>query len=134
MPLVTLSALAKAIQRKLDVNEEEARRYAEVIMDLFGYDDCIIDNILEQQDRRLFYRLEAEGLLNTRREETLLHNGTNWRIHYWILQKHEIFQSGTEKKGRGTRKRNRSTPSYNPRTIYSSLPEKAWAARKTLFV
>jgi len=133
MPLVTLNALAKAIQRRLDVNGDEARRYAGIVMDMFGYDDSIIDNILEYQDRRLFYRLESEGLLNTRCEETILHNGKNWRIHYWILQKHAIFQSGTDKNERNTRKKNRNAPVSNPRVIYSSLPERAWAGRKKLF-
>jgi len=133
MPLVTLNALAKAIQRRLDVNGDEARRYAGVVMDMFGYDDFIIDNILEHQDRRLFYRLESEGLLNTRREETILHDGKSWRIHYWILQKHAIFQSDIEKKGRNARKKKMNAPVSNPRVIYSSLPEKVWAARKKLF-
>ena len=69
MPLVTLNALSKTIQRKLNVNEKEARRYAEIVMDIFGYDDCVIDNMLDHSDRRLFYRLESEGILNTRRDE-----------------------------------------------------------------
>jgi hypothetical protein len=134
MPLVTINALAKAIQKKLDINGEEARRYAGIVMDLFGYDDCIIDNMLDHQDRRLFYKLESQGILNTRREDTLLYDGKNWRIHYWTLQKHAIFPSVIEKKERNTRKKNKSAVSYNRRNVYSSLPAKAWATRKNLFV
>jgi hypothetical protein len=131
MPLVTLNALAKTIQRKLNVNEKEARRYAEIVMDMFGYDDCIIDNMLDHSDRRLFYRLESEGILNTRRDEALLCDGTNWRIRYWEFQKNAIFSSETKKKERNFRTKNSTVALYNSHTIYSSLPETAWTTRKT---
>jgi hypothetical protein len=131
MPLVTLNTLAKAIQRKLNVNEKEARQYAEIVMDMFGYDDCIIDNMLDHSDRRLFYRLESEGILNTRRDEALLCDGTIWRIRYWEFQKDSIFSSEMNKKERNIRIKNSTVPSYNPQTIYSSLPETAWTTRKT---
>jgi hypothetical protein len=134
MPLVTLNALAKTIQRKLNVSEKEARAYAEIVMDMFGYDDCIIDNILDHTDRRLFYRLESEGILNTRREEALLCDGSNWRIRYWVFQKNVIFPSETKKKIKLARPRNKTVPSYDPHTIYSSLPETAWTTRKTPFI
>jgi len=131
MPLITLNALSKAIQRKLNVNEKEARRYAEVIMDIFGYDDCVIDNMLDHSDRRLFYRLELEGILSTRRDEALLSDGTNWRIRYWEFQRNSIFSSEIKKKGRNVRTKNKTVPSYNRHTIYSSLPETVWTTRKT---
>jgi len=131
MPLVTLNALAKTIQRKLNVGEKEARRYAEIVMDMFGYDDCIIDNMLDHSDRRLFYRLESEGILNTRRDEALLCDGTNWRIRYWEFQKNAIFSSEMKKKERNFRTKNSTVALYNSHTIYSSLPETAWTTRKT---
>ena len=131
MPLITLNALSKAIQRKLNVNEKEARRYAEVIMEIFGYDDCVIDNMLDHSDRRLFYRLELEGILSTRRDEALLSDGTNWRIRYWEFQRNSIFSSDIKKKGRNVRTKNKTVPSYNRHTIYSSLPETVWTTRKT---
>jgi hypothetical protein len=134
MPLVTLGALAKIIQRKLNISEKEARTYAEIVMDMFGYDDCIIDNILDHADRRLFYRLEAEGILYTRREEALLSDGTNWRIRYWAFQKNVIFSSESKKKTKTLRQKNKSPPVYDPQTIYLSLPEAVWTTRKTSFI
>jgi hypothetical protein len=131
MPLVTLHALTKTIQRKLNINEKEARQYAEIVMDMFGYDDCIIDNILDHADRRLFYRLESEGILHTRRDEALLSDGTNWRIRYWVFQKNVIFPSESKKKVKNTRSKNKTIPSYKPQSVYSSLPETAWTTRKT---
>jgi len=131
MPLVTLAVLTKAIRIKLAVDETEARQYAETVLDLFGYDDRIIDNILEHKERCLFYRLEAEGILLTRREEIILDDGRNWRIHYWILQKTVIFHPEMEKSGKPIRKKNVELQVQSPHSsIYSSLPDEAWAARK----
>jgi hypothetical protein len=131
MPLVTLDVLTQVIKKKLNINEKEARSYAEVVMDMFGYDDCIIDNILDHTDRRLFYRLESEGILSTRREEALLSDGSNWRIRYWQFEKKEIFSSEPKKKIRQTRTKNKVLATYESHTIYSSLPETAWTTRKT---
>jgi len=135
MPIVTLAVLAKAIRIKLDIDETEARRYAEIVLDLFGYDDSIIDNVLEHKERCLFYRLESEGLILTRREEIILDDGRNWRIHYWILQKTIIFHPEMEKSGKPIRKKNQDPHVQSPHSsIYSYLPEEAWAARKTFSV
>jgi hypothetical protein len=134
MPLVTLRVLTKTIQRKLNISEKIARQYAEIVMDMFGYDDCIIDNILDHADRRLFYRLESEGILNARREEALLSDGTNWRIRYWVFQKNVIFPSEPKKKVKNTRSKNKATSTYKPHSVYSSLPETAWTTRKTHFI
>jgi hypothetical protein len=134
MTLVTIDVLTKAIQRKMNVTGDEARRYAMTVMDLFGYDDRIIDNILDHHERKLFYRLQTEGLINAQRDEVILCNGKSWRIHYWMLQKHAILPSEQLSQGRSTSAKNKGAPSYKPHTIYSSLPEKAWAARKNFFV
>ncbi|PNX53089.1 MAG: hypothetical protein BV458_06305 [Thermoplasmata archaeon M9B2D] len=134
MPLITLHVLTKAIQRRLNISEPEARGYAEIVMDMFGYDDCIIDNILDHAERRLFYRLESEGILSTRREEAILSDGTNWRIRYWQFQKKVIFSTEPKKKIKATVQKSKPRPSYEPHTIYSSLPETAWTTRKTHFI
>jgi hypothetical protein len=131
MPLITLNVLTHALQRRLSISEKEARGYAEIVMDLFGYDDCIIDNVLDHADRRLFYRLESEGILSTRREEALLSDGTNWRIRYWQFQKKEIFSTEPKKKIKTATVKQKTIPTYDSQTIYSSLPETAWTTRKT---
>jgi len=138
MPLIRLYDLTKAIQKKLNISEKEAREYAEIVMDMFGYDDCILDNILDHADRRLFYRLEAEGILSTRRDEAILSDGTNWRIRYWVFQKTILSQSETKKKIKIGRSKNKqpvkTLPPYDPNTLYSSLPETAWTTRKNHFI
>jgi hypothetical protein len=138
MPLISLHELSKTIQKKLNITEKEARGIAEIVMDMFGYDDCILDNILDHADRRLFYRLEAEGILYTRRDEAILSDGTNWRIRYWVFQKNILFSTEPKKKVKIARSKNKQptktiTP-YDGHTVYSSLPETAWTTRKTQLI
>lgn len=134
MPLVTLNVLTLAIKRKLNINEIKARAYAEIVMDLFGYDDCIIDNILDHADRRLFYRLESEGILATRREEALLSDGTNWRIRYWEFQKKVIFSREPKKKIKHNHSNTKIPTPSTKQTVYSSLPDTVWTTRKTPYL
>ena len=62
------------------------------MLNFFGFSDRIIDNVLEPEERDLFYNLEEAGLLVSEREETNLYTGKNWRIHYWILKKERILK------------------------------------------
>lgn len=138
MPLISLHELTKTIQKKLNISEKEARGYAEIVMDMFGYDDCILDNTLDHADRRLFYRLEGEGILTTRRDEAILSDGTNWRIRYWVFEKSILIPLVLKKKVKIARSKNKqpvkTIPPYDPNSIYSSLPETAWTTRKTHFI
>jgi hypothetical protein len=138
MPLISLHTLTKTLQKRLNISEQEARSYAEIVMDIFGYDDCILDNILDHADRRLFYRLEAEGILSTRRDEAILSDGTNWRIRYWVFQKTILSPTESKKKVKLARMKNKqpakSLPPYDSNTVYSSLPETAWTTRKTTYI
>ena len=74
-----------------NMSVEDAKEMALHILHFFGYSERIIDNVLEPQDRDLFYMLEDRSLLITEREETTLYDGREWRIHYWILCKDRIF-------------------------------------------
>jgi hypothetical protein len=56
---------------------------AEHALGFFGYQDRIIDNALEPEDRNLFYMFEDYNLFTTESEETTLWDGRDWRIHYW---------------------------------------------------
>ena len=133
MDIITLNDLSKAIVNRLGVDEKEAQRVAGFILDLFGYEDRIIDNILDIEDRQLFYMLEEEGMLISGREETILYNGREWLTHYWQLNRNTIL-----KYAKNGGKRSRSTHSTKKQTmemskennIYSSLSKDMWSARK----
>jgi len=133
MKVITLKDLSQAIINRLGVDKKEARRVAGFILDLFGYEERVIDNILDIEDRQLFYLLEEEGMLRSGREETILYNGREWLTHYWQLNRKTIL-----KYANNGRKRINNEESNKKQTmelskgsdVYSSLSKDMWCARK----
>jgi hypothetical protein len=124
--ILTLEDLAMAISNRIGIEEEDAVRDANFVMDIFGFDDRVIDNVLEPEDRQLFYILEEEGMLTTEREETTLYDGREWRTHYWLFKKNQVFLMSEEE--REVRRRKKAQPTEA--TVYSQIPEEAWASRQ----
>jgi hypothetical protein len=123
LEIITVEDLSQAIQDRIGLVTDEAERDAEFVMDIFGFNDRIIDNVLEPEDRQLFYILEEEGLLTTEREETTLYDGREWRTHYWLFRKDKILASADAM-------RQKQTSKDQEFGIYSEMPEDVWAARK----
>ena len=91
--IVTVEELTQAIMNSPDnkgIPEEEAYDIARHVLNFFGYSDRIIDNVLEPEDRDMFYMLEDATILTTEREETTLYDGREWRINYWLFRKDKI--------------------------------------------
>ena len=91
-------SLAKAIRRSVGhdgMRAEDARSIAAHVLNFFGFNERIIDNVLEPDDRDTFYMLEDSGILETERDETTLYDGREWRIHYWMFRKDRIFELAT---------------------------------------
>ena len=131
MKIITLNVLSKAISNRMSIDAERARRTAGFVLDLFGYDDRIIDNYLNPEDRQLFYILEEEGMLVTRREEAILYDGRAWRTHYWQLKKNTILKYAMEESKKEetihTRKQSKDITMEN---IYNTLSKDVWEKRK----
>ncbi|RLI64987.1 MAG: hypothetical protein DRO67_03340 [Candidatus Asgardarchaeum californiense] len=132
MNIITLDDLSKAISNRVGIGIEEARRDAGFVMDIFGFQDRVIDNVLDPEDRQLFYILEEEGMLTTEREETTLYDGREWRTHYWVIKKDVILNFAQDES-----KRTRSVLSDKPtledisdEAIYDELEEDVWVTRK----
>ncbi len=92
-------SLAKAIRRSVGhdgMRPEDARSIAAHVLNFFGFNERIIDNVLEPDDRDTFYMLEDSGILETERDETTLYDGREWRIHYWMFRKDRIFDLARE--------------------------------------
>jgi hypothetical protein len=92
---VDFDSLAKAIRRSVGhegMRPEDARSIASHVLNFFGFNERIIDNVLEPDDRDTFYMLEDTGILETERDETTLYDGREWRIHYWMFRKDRIFE------------------------------------------
>jgi len=122
-PILTMENMTTAIQNGIgaqQIEKDEARRMAEHILSFFGYNDRIIDNMLEPEDRDVFYMMEDSGLLMTEREETSLYDGREWRINYWLFRKDRIDELINEKKPK------KSKSKYHDPDIYTDLPEDVW--------
>lgn len=131
MSIITLGDLSKAIANRVGINIEEARRDAGFVMDIFGFDDRVIDNVLDPEDRQLFYILEEEGMLTTEREETTLYDGREWRTHYWRLKKDTITRYSREENGIRNYLIDKKQPkNVSDEDIYDILEEDAWVTRK----
>ena len=132
--IITLDIMSKAISNRIGIKNEKSRRIAEFILDLFGYDNRIIDNILQPEDRQLLYMLEAEGLLTTGREEVKLYDGREWLTHYWQLKKKYILEyalNGRKQKN-NLYSNNIKNDVNGKKNIYSSLSDDVWNMRKIL--
>ena len=132
MNIITLDDLSKAIANRTGVDTKEARRDAGFVMDIFGFQDRIIDNVLDPKDRQLFYALEKEGMLTTEREETTLYDGREWRTHYWVIRKDVILKyAQDENKRTGTVLSDKQTiGDISDEAIYDNLSDDQWVTRK----
>ena len=130
MTIITLDDLSKAIANRVGIDIEEARRDAGFVMDIFGFDDRVIDNVLDPEDRQLFYILEEEGMLTTEREETTLYDGREWRTHYWKLRKDIILRYSKEKTGTRNILMEKQAKNVSDDDIYNTIDENMWVTRK----
>ncbi len=123
--VLTVAQLSTAIMKSIDrqdIQPEAANQLATHVMNFFGYNDTIIDNILEPEDRDAFYMLEDLGLLMTEREETTLYDGREWRIHYWLFRKNKIDDLTGDHDTFDTEEDELSS-------IYDDIPEDIWSTR-----
>jgi hypothetical protein len=121
--ILTIENLTRAIQNSVGmqgIDKNEARRMAEHMMNFFGYSDRIIDNILEPEDRDVFYMMEDSGILVTEREETTLYDGREWRINYWLFCKDRIQELTHKKHSKESKEKDEEFD------IYEDIPEEVW--------
>jgi len=132
MNIITLDDLSKAIANRVGIDIEEARRDAGFVMDIFGFQDRIIDNVLDPEDRQLFYILEEEGMLTTEREETTLYDGREWRTHYWVIRKDIIlkFAKDENKRVGNVLSDKQKIQDISNEAIYDNLNEDQWVTRQ----
>ena len=121
--VITLNGLTDAIinsYKEHNMSKEDAQNMAYHVLNFFGFGDRIVDNILEPEDRDLFYMLEDFGLLVTEREETTLYDGREWRIHYWLLKKNAISNMACLSSNRC------SGDDDEQYAIYNDMPDDIW--------
>ncbi len=99
---------------------DEVGELAEYLLGFFGYGTEVVDNVLQPDDRDVFYMLEEEGLLSTRQEEVLVTPGRLWRLHYWILRvdhvKRALQKAGDE--------------AEEHEVLYENMADEVWVRRQ----
>ncbi|WP_337860597.1 DUF6015 family protein [Ferroplasma sp.] len=121
---VKIDELSRAISNGLSLQNrkmaiEESESSAEHIINFFGYNTRVIDNMLEPEDRDVFYTMEDLGILETEREETTLFDGREWRIHYWLLNVARVLELSEMNVSTRTQRDSRFD-------IYSEIPDEYW--------
>ena len=112
--MITVRKLARAIETRLGGTTAEALTEARTVLSYFGFANQIIDNVIQPEDRKLFYNLADAGLLQTFWETVPLLDGRNWRIFYWSLNDRDIDRILT------------AEPVRADEPLYNSLPDEAW--------
>ncbi len=118
--VVTFEELRNALTALLGpkgMGPKEVSEVAEYLLGFFGYGTEVIDNMLQPDDRDVFYMLEEEGLLSTRQEEVLVTRGRIWRIHYWVLK--------LDRMKRALEKITEGKEDYQ--ALYDDISEEVWA-------
>jgi hypothetical protein len=132
---IDTSSLAMALRRSVGrkgMRMEDAEAIASNILNFFGFNERIIDNILEPDDRDVFYMLEDCGLLETERDETTLYDGREWRIHYWSFRKDRILNLASEEAREMEKERESGLDHVDEKTftmaqsIYGELGDEVW--------
>ncbi len=110
------AALSRAIIKRIGVKKEAADELAIRVLNYFGYGEEVIDNALDQEDRRLFYFLQDVSLLKTAWEEAILPSGRTWRIFYWYLNVDNIEEFSKEQEAQ-----------KQEEGLYEGLPQGVWS-------
>ncbi len=92
MDIVTYEILYKVLKKLLGhkLENKDIKDLAEYVINFFGYQDRIIDNMLTPADRDVFYYLEELEIVKPLEEEITISKGKLWRIHYWVYRKDKI--------------------------------------------
>lgn len=111
--VITRNKLRIAIENVLEVSPDEAGDMADRVLRYFGYENVIVDNTIDPEDRKLFYKLHDAALLNTNVDSEILSSGKSWRIFYWEIDGREV-ERNLKKVGKGKE------------VVYEDLPDEAW--------
>lgn len=123
MTRVRLKEFKRAVRKVLqdtDIEPKEAENIAEEVMNLFGYDKTITDNLISSNERNLFYLLEDHDILATEEETAYLPSGKRWRIHYWKIKEKKIRDILAEEEEKEEEEKD----------IYEELSDNVWKREK----
>ncbi len=128
--IVTLDILITSLLKHYNISFDESKNIAELLLDIFGFENRILDNILSTKIRKLFYLLQEESILTTQHERGTITDGKLWDLYYWVINKEIIFQYANGKK---TKKIFSLIPHKESKkfSFYDKLSNSIWYSRKT---
>jgi len=105
--------LAKALKNRFEMENDDAVALAKTVEKIFKGRKELNDMTIDKYSRALFYELQRERLLKTRREE-IKEQGKFVRKYYWSFNNDIIQQAAYEK------------IKEDPYKIYKKIPKNAW--------
>ncbi len=99
MKRVSREILIKALENTIGtqgIPRKAIESLADYILELFGFEEAISDDMLNPSDRDIFYMLEDVGILSTEMDEVPVRHGRRWMIHYWKLKVDVILALAAE--------------------------------------
>ncbi|UCE37513.1 MAG: hypothetical protein JSW00_18995 [Thermoplasmata archaeon] len=124
MTTITVQDVERALMNTLGkkgMEKEEVKKLAEYVMNFFGFEDTISDNLLKAKDRDVFYTLQDVGILTTFQDQITIKKGKIWRIHYWVLKKREILRLANLVD---------EVPTNEDYAIYDEISDDVWSRHK----
>ncbi|MEM5772024.1 MAG: DUF6015 family protein [Candidatus Aenigmatarchaeota archaeon] len=126
--LITPEILGTAIYNALNTSgnfsdKKECYDIAQRIMNLFGFENEVLDNILENGERSIFYLLEEFEILKSKHLDTIIPYdlGKTWRINLWKLNPEKIKEYFNLNVNSNGKEKNSEFEN-----IYNFLSEDAW--------
>lgn len=106
--------LSEALERAFEMEPEDARELADVVLERFATADEVDDETLDADVRSVFYTLEAKRMLSFRRVEYTREDGDRRRAFFWKLRVDALERKGEERH------------EAQDVDVYASLPATAW--------
>jgi len=138
--MIRLDELARAIMYETSVTVKDAEETALMLLNIFGFERRIVDNVLDNSERSLMRTLEDARLIKTEREVCSLEDGRDWHMHFWTLN-YEAIKRVTKQMEDSTECANCSPkyrsgelkahsvekgPDGGAAFIYTKIPDEAW--------
>ena len=112
--------LFKAFKNRFDMSDEDAKKLARIISNIFRNADEVDDASIDKYVRSLLYDLQNERLVKVRREEIKKKNRL-FRKYYWYLNMEVIKREANKR------------VDDDPGRIYRMLAKRVWLSRNSRF-
>lgn len=108
----TMKSLISGLVRRMNMAREDASKVAREVKNIFRDQDEVEDALISKDCRTLFYALQDEGLMATRRLE-IKQKGSSVRLrqYYWSLKEPEMREREEKE------------------NLYDGIPAEVWGRR-----